>query len=106
VEPDAGVNELAYQLVLAHEDAALGVVACVAGMDAYAGAVRKNAYFCTASLKKRKSRPDQRPVARPGASDGRQKRRCPQSANDTNDKGSGSLLMRNLNKKTALLLRI
>ena len=40
MEPDAGVHHHALQLVLAHQDAALGVVGIVAGMDADALEVR------------------------------------------------------------------
>ena len=34
VEPDAAVNQLTNELILAYEDAALGVLGCVTGMDA------------------------------------------------------------------------
>ena len=34
VEPDATVNQLTNELILAYEDAALGVLGCVTSMDA------------------------------------------------------------------------
>ena len=40
MKPDAGVHHHALQLVLAHQDAALGIVGIVAGMDADALEIR------------------------------------------------------------------
>ena len=40
MQPDAGIHYHALQLVLAHQDAALGIVGVVAGMDADALEIR------------------------------------------------------------------
>ena len=40
MQPDAGVHHHALQSVLAHQDAALGIVGIVAGMDADALKIR------------------------------------------------------------------